>query len=76
MICSVFLTSICKIVGVKCVHIEVRDPGYQATHSTEVKNMSIRIQCYYPSVLWSIECSETDFLNCHKICDPVNLLQN
>lgn len=27
MFCSVFLTRIYKILGMKCVHMEVRDPG-------------------------------------------------
>ena len=60
----------------KCVHMEVRDPGWQATHSGEVKNMSIRIQCDYPKALWSMNVNKHDCLNYLKICDPVKLLQN
>ena len=63
MFCFVFLIRICKILGRKCVHMEVWDPtslvGKLPTLSSEVPNVN-----------------EHDCLSYLKICDPENLLEN
>ena len=63
MFCFVFLTRICKILGRKCVHKEVRDPatlvGKLPTLSSEVPNVN-----------------KHDCLSYLEICDPENLLDN